>query len=161
MISAKAGDTLNAKDSTTDPVFVDSNVLVYTRDSGHPDKQRRAAEWMADLWRSKRGRLSFQVLTEYYVNVTKKLHPGLDQEIARQDVQALLAWKPIGLDNRVLEQAWRTQDRHRLNFWDALIVGAAHIGACRYLLTEDLQDGQEIGNVRIVNPFQSAPGSIA
>ena len=145
----------------TAPVFVDSNVLIYTRDSGHPDKQRRAAEWMTALWSSKCGRLSVQVLTEYYVNVTRKLHPGLDQEIARQDVRALLAWTPIGLDSRVLEQAWHIEDRHHLNFWDALIVGAAHVGRCRYLLTEDLQDGQEIGKVLVVNPFHSAPGSIA
>ncbi len=67
---------------------------------------------------------------------------------------------PIGLDNRVFEQAWHVQDRYRLSFWDALILGAAHVGACRYVLTEDLQDGQEIGGVRVVNPFKSQPSSL-
>ena len=97
-LSVKAVDTPDAKHSTTGAVFVDSNVLIYGRDISHPDKQRRASAWMAELWRSKRGRLSFQVLTEFYVNVTRKLRPGLDGEAARQDVRALLTWKPIGLD---------------------------------------------------------------
>lgn len=150
----------DVNNSTIELVFVDSNVLVYTRDRGHPDKQRGAAAWMTGLWHSKRGRLSFQVLTEYYVNVTRKLRPGLDEETARADVRALLAWKPIGLDKRILEHAWQLQDAHRLSFWDALIVGAAHVGECRYLLTEDLQDRQEIGTVVVVNPFRSAPDSL-
>ncbi len=148
------------KSSTTDPVFVDSNVLVYARDSGHPEKQRQAAAWMADLWRSKRGRLSIQVLSEYYVNVTQKLRPGLDHATARHDVRALFSWNPIGLEPRVLEQAWQTQDRYHLSFWDGLIVGAAQVAACRYLLTEDLQADQEIGTVLVVNPFRSSPSSL-
>lgn len=149
------------KNSITAPVFVDSNVLVYARDASHAVKQRQASVWMTELWRSRRGRLSFQVLTEYYVTVTRKLRPGLDEETARQDVRALLAWKPVSLDKRILEEAWRTQDRHGLSFWDALIVGAAQAGACRYLLTEDLQHQQRIGNVVIVNPFRSTPESLS
>ena len=155
--SARAVDTPGVKSSTTGAVFVDSNVLIYGRDFSHPDKQRRASVWMAELWRSKRGRLSFQVLTEFYVNVTRKLRPGLDEETARQDVRALLTWKPIGLNQRVLEQAWHTQERYHFGFWDALIVAAAQVEGCRYLLTEDLQDGQEIGSVLVVNPFRSTP----
>lgn len=147
--------------STIAPVFVDTNVLIYARDAGHADKQRRAEAWMAELWRSRRGRLSFQVLSEYYVNVTGKLRPGLAEDIARRDVRALLAWKPIGPDAQLLEKSWRLQDQHTLSFWDALIVAAAQVGRCRYLLTEDLQDGQEIGGLLVVNPFISAPESLS
>ncbi|HEV8129985.1 MAG TPA: PIN domain-containing protein [Acidobacteriota bacterium] len=149
------------KNSITDLVFVDSNVLVYARDTSHAAKQRQASAWMTELWRSRRGRLSFQVLTEYYVTVTRKLRPGLDEETARQDVRALLAWKPVSLDKRILEEAWQMQDRHRLSFWDALILGAAQARACRYLLTDDLQHQQRIGNVVIVNPFRSPPESLS
>ena len=145
----------------TAPVFVDSNVLVYARDTGHPDKQRQARAWMTELWRSRRGRLSFQVLVEYYVTVTRKLRPGLDDGTARQDVQALLAWKPVTVDKQVLEQAWQVEDRHGLSFWDALILAAAQVGSCRYLLTEDLQDQQRIGGIVLVNPFRSTPESLA
>jgi len=142
-------------------VFVDSNVLVYVRDSAHRDKQRQAEAWMAELWRSRRGRVSTQVLSEFYVNATQKLRPGLDRETARADVRALLAWQPLDLDSRVFEEAWGIQDRDKLAFWDALIVAAAKVGGCGYVLTEDLQHGQKIAGVRVVNPFRSLPNSLS
>ena len=149
------------KRSTIAPVFVDSNVLVYVRDIAQRDKQRQAEAWMAELWRFRRGRLSTQVLAEFYVNATQKLRPGLDRETARADIRALLAWRPVDLDSRVFEEAWGIQDRDKIAFWDALIVAAAKVGGCGYVLTEDLQDGQEIAGVRVVNPFRSLPNSLS
>jgi len=147
--------------STTAPVFVDSNVLIYVRDSADADKQAQAAAWMAELWRSHRGRLSSQVLSEFHVNVTQKLRPGLDRETARADVRALSAWQPIPLDEPVFHEAWHIQDRYGLSFWDALIVGAARVCGCGYVLTEDLQDGQDLAGVRVVSPFLHRPGDIS
>jgi predicted nucleic acid-binding protein len=76
-------------------------------------------------------------------------------------VRALLAWQPLDLDSRVFEESWRIQDRGKIAFWDALIVAAAKVGGCSYVLTEDLQDGQEIAGVRVVNPFRSLPNSLS
>lgn len=146
--------------STTALVFVDSNVLIYVRDTADVDKQAQADAWMAELWRSHRGRLSSQVLSEFYVNVTQKLRPGLDRETARADVRALSAWQPIPLDEQVFDEAWHIQDRYGLSFWDALIVGAARVCGCGYVLSEDLQDGQDLAGVRVVNPFLHRPGDI-
>jgi predicted nucleic acid-binding protein len=144
----------------TATIFVDTNVLVYRRDSAQGDKQAQAAAWMERLWAERRARLSYQVLQEYYVSVTSKLKPGLDPESARNDVRSLLAWKPVTIDAGVVESAWVIQDRYGLSFWDALIVAAAQVANCRLLLTEDLQDGQELGDVRVVNPFNSSPESL-
>jgi predicted nucleic acid-binding protein len=71
--------------------FVDTNVLVYARDASEGAKQVSAQRWLEYLWRSRRGRLSHQVLDEYYVLVTEKLKPGLDREQARADVRNLMA----------------------------------------------------------------------
>ncbi|MFN2444837.1 MAG: PIN domain-containing protein [Vicinamibacterales bacterium] len=160
MPSAKASPIRDAKNSTTAPIFVDSNVLVYVRDSADKEKQRRAEAWMVELWRSRRGRLSTQVLTEFYVNATQKLRPGLDRETARADVRGLSAWQPVMLDSAVFDEAWRIQDRIKLSFWDALIVGTAQVAGCRYVLTEDLQHAQEIAGVRIVSPFVAVPSDV-
>ena len=138
-------------------VFVDTNVLVYCRDASEPEKQGQAAAWMAALWERRAGRLSYQVLQEFYVTVTAKLSPGMDREAARRDVQALLAWKPVPVEGRVLTGAWHLQDRYHLSFWDALIAAAAQAAGCRYLLSEDFQDGLEVGDVRVVNPFGARP----
>jgi predicted nucleic acid-binding protein len=144
----------------TDRVFVDTNVLVYSRDASEPPKQKQAMAWMARLWSEQTGRLSFQVLNEFYVTVTNKLQPGMDRPSAREDVRSLLAWRPIPLDIRVVEGAWRIQDRYKLSWWDALIVSAAQVSDCRYLLTEDLQETRNMGNVEVINPFRTPPESI-
>ena len=140
------------------PVFVDSNVLVYCRDSSDAEKQSRAQAWMAHLWRSRDGRLSTQVLHEFYVAATRKLRPCLSLEDARADVRALLAWRPLPLDGSLSVQAWEVQDAYGLSYWDALIVASALRASCGTLLTADLQDGQDLGGVKVTNPFQNLPG---
>jgi predicted nucleic acid-binding protein len=142
------------------PVFVDTNVLVYARDASETAKQPRAAEWMQRLWQERRGRLSTQVLQEYYVVVTSKLDPGLTAAAARADVRVLQAWQPVVIEPVVLDTAWSIEDRYQLSLWDALIVAAAQQSRSRYLLTEDLQDGQEFDDVRIVNPFAHDPSIV-
>lgn len=142
------------------PIFVDTNVLVYARDASEPDKQPRAHEWLATLWRVREGRLSFQVLEEYYVTVTRKLSPGLGREAAQADIQDLLAWRPVGVDGSTLDAAWAVERRFGLSFWDALIVASAQSAGCTNLLSEDLTHGQVLDGIRVVNPFLQAPGPL-
>jgi len=141
----------------TGPVFVDTNVLVYMRDSRDPERQAAAAEWMSHLWESRRGRLSTQVLHEYYVTVTGKLKPGMAVDEARDDLLAFSAWSPLPLTIELTERAWDVQDRWGFSLWDSLIVAAAHTLGCEILLSEDLQHGQELGDLRVVSPFQEKP----
>lgn len=144
----------------TETCFVDTNVLIYARDLADPAKQARAEEWMTRLWRSRRGRLSIQVLQEYYAVVTRKLKPGLPVESARQDVRLLMAWRPLSINEPIIEQAWTVQDRYNLSWWDALIVSAAKTAGCQFLLTEDLQSNQELQGLRVINPFEAVPSVI-
>lgn len=139
------------------PIFVDTNILVYALDAGAGEKQRQAAAWTESVWRSGRGRVSTQVLHEFYVTVTQKLRPGLDRSAARVEVRGLMSWRPVQLDEVMLESAWDVQDRFQLSFRDALIVAAARAAGCGHLLTEDLQDGQMLDDLRIVNPFLHQP----
>ncbi len=113
--------------------------------------------WVDHLWRTRTGRLSFQVLHEYYVTVTGKLQPGLPLAEARSDVRDLMAWKPLALTATPLEAAWDLIDRHALSFWDGLFVAAARSLGCDRLLTEDLSDGETYGGVLVVNPFTHSP----
>jgi predicted nucleic acid-binding protein len=145
----------------TAKVFVDTNVLVYARDASERRKQQQATSWLNSLWSSRTGRLSYQVLQEFYVTVTEKLKPGLDARSARSDVTALFAWRPISIENRVVAGGWLIQDRYGLSWWDALIVSAAQVAGCEYLLTEDLQEDQTFGNVHVINPFHTSPSSLS
>jgi predicted nucleic acid-binding protein len=143
------------------PIFVDTNVLVYAVDSSEPTKQPMAREWLRHLWQTGRGRLSVQVLNEYYWTVTGKLKPGRNPEWARSDVRSFLAWRPIALTDALIEGAWTAQDRFGFSFWDALIVAAARALRCDQLLTEDLQDGQSLDGLEVLNPFSNRPHHLA
>jgi predicted nucleic acid-binding protein len=141
-------------------VLVDTNVLLYQHDARQQEKQERARAWMAMLWRTRRGRINSQVLSEFYVNATEKLKPGLSRKAARESVATLSAWAPFASDGRTIEVAWEIQDRHQLSWWDALIMASASINTCKYLLTEDLQHDQSVRGVTVVNPFAVSPESL-
>jgi predicted nucleic acid-binding protein len=147
-------------DLTTDgaPIFVDSNVFLYALDDADPGKQQAAHNWRAELWKNRRGRISFQVLNEFYVNALR-LRPSASED-ARAEIRDLLAWNPVVQSSALLEQGWKLQDRYRLSYWDALIVAAAKMSSCRYLLTEDLQPGQKMDGIEVVNPFLRSPESV-
>ena len=138
-------------------VFVDTNVLVYLRDAMGGERRSRAADWMAHLWESRSGRLSTQVLHEYFVTVTSKLDPGLPADEAREDIISLRAWSPLPVSVDVTEWAWDVQERWGFSFWDSLIVAAAKAQGCSVLLTEDLTHGMELDGLRVVSPFGEGP----
>ena len=135
-------------------VFVDTNVLVYARDSAEPAKQSIASSLMARLWHDQSGRISMQVLSEYYVTVTRKFKPGLPRDEAWEDVQGFFPWQPQVMDADVLRLAREIEKRHRVSWWDSLIIAAAQKQHCTVLLTEDMQDGMRFGTVKVQNPFR-------
>ena len=87
------------------PVFVDTNVFIYALDDTDRKKQAAAREWRAELWKRRQGRISFQVLQEFYVKVTSKW-PKVRQA-AQAEVRDLMAWRPVSVDALILEQAWK------------------------------------------------------
>lgn len=141
------------------PTFVDTNILVYARDASEPERQTLARAWLERLWRTRAGRLSVQVLQEYYVTVTRKLRPGLPPADARADVEDLMAWRPLPVTADLVRDAWELEDRSRLSFWDALIVAGARAAGCRWLLSEDLTPGATYDGVEVVDPFRTPVGS--
>ena len=144
----------------TATIFVDTNVILYSLDPGKKAKQERALAWMTEAWKTRRGRVSMQVLQEFYVTVTSKLKPGLDRETARRHVTALTLWRPTPITPPLVERAWSVQDRFGFSWWDSLIVAAAQTEGCSYLLTEDLQADQDLDGVVVINPFHHEPDSV-
>jgi predicted nucleic acid-binding protein len=138
-------------------VFVDTNVLVYAEDRAQPDKHLAARRWLRELWMRRRGRLSTQVLNEFYVTVTRKLAPAMPAGDARAEVRRFQRWQPWLVDHATVESAWAVESRFGLHFWDALMVASAQQQGCRWLLTEDLQHDEVFDTVRVVNPFAVGP----
>jgi predicted nucleic acid-binding protein len=142
----------------TAPVFVDTNVLVYARDAREGEKQARAAAWLAHLWRERLGRSSLQVLSEYYVCLTRKLTPRVPPVEAWDDARTFFAWRPQAIDEALFARAHEIEQRFQLSWWDSMIVGAAQLQDCAVLLTEDLHDGTVFGGVTVRSPFTLAVG---
>jgi len=137
----------------TDKVCVDSNVLIYAHDEDAGRKQVRACECLAKLWDSHSGRLSTQVLQEFYVNVTRKITRPLRRELAREVVRDYGLWVESPITPGTVVRASEISEIWRLSFWDSMILAAAEQDGAAELLSEDLHSGQKIAGIRVVNPF--------
>lgn len=97
--------------------------------------------------------MSTQVLQELYVSLTKGRAPIATAEIAEAAVREAAGYLVVHIDTQLVLSAIEASRRHRLSFWDALIVRAAAEARCDRLLSEDTSDSQVIDVVRIENPF--------
>jgi predicted nucleic acid-binding protein len=132
--------------------FVDTNILVYAHDQSEGHKQPLAQALLEELWASRTGVLSTQVLQEFYV-ATRKFNPPMSRRAAREIVALYASWPLIQVDLPLILMASELDERHKLSFWDALVVEAARRAGAVRLVSEDLQAGRVIGGVRIENPF--------
>jgi predicted nucleic acid-binding protein len=135
--------------------FVDTNVLLYTLDSANALKQAAALTWRDALWEHRSGCLSWQVLNEFYANATAKMRAPA--AVTRAMVEAYAHWPVSGFSLSLVQRAWRWTDQTGISYWDALILASAERSGCRWLLSEDFQDGRKYGSVQAVNPFRTDP----
>jgi predicted nucleic acid-binding protein len=135
-----------------DKTFVDTNVLIYAHDVDAKAKHEAAKRVLHELWNSRSGALSMQVLQEFYVNVTRKILRPISRASARLVVNTYTIWC-VETTPSEISKAFHIEDESRLGFWDALIVAAAIKSGAHRILSEDLNAGQTISGVRIENPF--------
>ena len=142
------------------PVFVDTHVLLYTVDERDPPRQARARDWLRWCWTERAGRISTQVLNEFYHQAITRFGTAAPVQQARAQVRNLRQWQPPHLDTYVIDGAWALQDRHGLGYWDALIVSSAQQQGCRYLLSEQLPHLQRYESVQVLDPFLVGPDEL-
>jgi predicted nucleic acid-binding protein len=135
--------------------FLDTNVLIYWMDTSDHAKHADACRWVKAIWENSRGAISWQVLNEFYYNATRKL--ALPASGARTLVESYSQWSPVTFELPLLRRAWYWMDHASVSYWDALIVAAAEIAGCKYLLSEDFQAGRKFDDLTVVDPFLSAP----
>lgn len=133
-------------------VFLDTNILVYAIETGGPEPGKSAVALA--LARRDDVCLSTQVLGEFYSAVTsrRRARPLThDEAVAwvqlwkRHDVRSIAAPH--------VDLALELAGRHRIGYYDALIVAAAHLAECEIVYSEDLNAGQQYGDVSVSNPF--------
>ncbi len=137
-------------------VFVDTSILIYSEDGADPVKREKALQWLGVLWARGTGRVSTQVLNEFYVKVTRKIKPPMPAGDARAEVRRYELWQPWQIDHATVESAWAVESRYGLHYWDSLMIAAAQHLGCRYVISEDMAHDQRYGAVQVINPFVSS-----
>jgi predicted nucleic acid-binding protein len=140
----------------SDLVFVDTNILLYAHDVNAGSKRERSIDSLRRLWDADAGRLSVQVLQEFYVNVTRKLATPVAVSTAREIVSTYRTWVRDVTNADTVLRASHIAEMAQISFWDALIVASAEQAGATQLYSEDLNTGQTIAGVRIVNPLLAA-----
>jgi predicted nucleic acid-binding protein len=135
----------------TDRAFVDTNVLVYSVDDA--DLHKRDVARALLVHRVDELVVSAQVLSEFYVVVTRKLAQPMSGEDAAAAVSELSKLPVVPNDATLVRDAIALSREGQLSFWDAQIVAAARTAGCETLYTEDLASDTTIAGVRILNPF--------
>jgi predicted nucleic acid-binding protein len=132
--------------------FVDTNILIYAHDGSAGAKHIQSVGLLTRLFDEGTGALSMQILTEFYAAATKKL--GMRSEEAGEVIRDLAGWtlhRPAHSDLLAAAQLHR---RHKISWWDALVIQSATELGCDTLWSEDLSHQQRYGAVTVKNPFR-------
>lgn len=134
--------------------FLDTNVFVYSFDSGARAKSRRATELVREAVATRRGIVSYQVVQEFFNVALRRFAEPMSHADAEQYLTTV--FRPLLAPHSsvaLYQEALAFSHRYRLNWFDSLVVAAAIAGECEVLYSEDLQDGQKFGGLRVENPF--------
>ena len=135
--------------------FVDTNVLVYAHDVTAGDKHESARALVGELWKTREGCVSVQVLQELFVVTTRKIPKPLDAAAAKRLIGDLASWHVHSPGADDVLAAIDIHDRTGASFWDAMILRSAKELGCKTLHSEDLNSGQIYEGVQVQNPFRA------
>jgi predicted nucleic acid-binding protein len=133
-------------------VFVDTNVWVYSQDHTAAEKQEYCRQLLYDLQAQAQLVLSTQVLQEFYNVMTRKANA--DPIRVKSLLQQMQAFELAVVDVPTINHAIDISILTQISFWDALLFAAAAQLNCSSVLTEDLNHGQLVNGIRVVNPFK-------
>ena len=137
----------------SDKFFVDTNILIYAYDTEAGNKHKSCKSKIRELWNDGNGVISTQVMQEFYVNVTRKIPKPLSLEQTRRILTQYETWQVETIDAPLVSFASKIQERNKLSFWDSLIIATVIQGNVRVLYSEDLNAGQIIEGIEVVNPM--------
>jgi predicted nucleic acid-binding protein len=132
-------------------IFIDTNILVYALDQADPVKQERARFLLQSLQGDNSGVISTQVLQEFYIVCTKKIH--LDPLLVKSIIHSFRNYETVVICPELIQDAIDCSILNQVSFWDALIIVSAESACCEKIWTEDLNPGQVIRGIKIENPF--------
>jgi predicted nucleic acid-binding protein len=137
-------------------VFVDTNVLIYARDRKEAEKRAKAQAWLTALAETGFGRLNLQVLNEFTRWVLAN-EPRRPLEDVRKEIEELRIWGDKPLDHDEVELGWAVRERLGYQWFDCLLIAAAHLSECTHFLSENMGKGAVFGSITLIHPFDNHP----
>lgn len=132
-------------------IFFDTNILIYSIDKYSKVKQKKARALIKEVAVSDTIVISTQVLQEFYVAATKKL--GAEPLTVKEIINSFEKFEIITTTLEMIKDAIDISLLNKISFWDALIIVTAEAAKCTALFTEDLNSGQVIKGITIINPL--------
>lgn len=145
--------------STIDPIFIDTNVLIYARDDRDARKRGHAQAWLAAVTDAGRAYTNLQVLNELTRWILKN-EPNRPLLEVQDEIEILGAWGSRPVDENDTELAWLVRRAYGYQWFDCLLIAAARNAGCRYFLTEDMAHGVVFEGLTIINPFRASPDDV-
>jgi len=140
------------KSSIVSRIFIDTNILLYSIDQKNEDKKQKARRILKKIIDSHQPVISTQVIKEFYVVSTSKLHA--DPIAVKNIIHNFHNMEIVNNDLELIEQAIDISIISQLSFWDALIIAAAEKANCEFVFSEDLNYGQSYRGVMVSNPLE-------
>lgn len=134
--------------------FLDTNVFVYLFDATAPSKAKRASRLVRDAVDTGKGIVSYQVVQEFFNVALRRFAKPMS--VAEAEQYLITVFRPllsVRSSPALFVEALRIAGKHRLRWYDSIIVASAKEGQCETLYSEDFQHGREIEGLRIENPF--------
>jgi predicted nucleic acid-binding protein len=138
----------------SDKYFLDTNIFVYCFDDRQPEKKVRSLALIADALHTGDGIISTQVIQEFLNVATRKFSVPLKPEDGKVYLRKVM--HPLCMvfpDLDLYQTALDILRETGYSFYDSIILASALRGGCTILYTEDFQAGQQVGRVKIINPF--------
>jgi predicted nucleic acid-binding protein len=132
--------------------FIDTNILLYAASGTEAERVKR--EKAQALIASANFGISTQVLQEFYVSATRKVHIKMSPRIALQWMEQLDGRPCISIDPDLVKLAAAMSIRYQISYWDVAILAAAETLGAEVVYSEDLQHDQMYHKVRVENPFR-------
>ena len=139
--------------------FIDTNVLIYAEASDAPEKQRAALALLKELFENTTGVLSTQVLQEYCNVALKRLR--LPAQHIRAQLDLYEQFEVVQITPAVIRAGLDLHQTRSVAFYDALIMASAQLSGCSVLFSEDMNAGESMAGVLIINPFAGLPSTWA
>jgi len=133
-------------------IFIDTNILVYTCDNFEKEKQKKCRSLLKTIALDYIGVISTQVLQEFYVSCVKKLK--IEPLVTKEILISYERFEVVQITQEVIKEAIDCSVLNKISFWDSLIVSAAQYAKCGEIWSEDMNDGQIIRGIKIVNPIK-------